>query len=315
MRVEAPVAVVDFETTGFSPSYGHRVLEIGVVLLDQYGQSEYEWTTLVNPGRDLGPTRVHGVTGAQVMRAPKFADVADDLLTLFQGRALVAHNAPFDMAFLQAELQRAGYDVPGRPAALCSMKWSRRTIGVAKLGEVTTALGVPLQNAHAALDDAVATAQVYTYLRSVAGQRKDWLADLDASWMFPLPRARAPWQGRCWLRTTSPKPSGDIRKSGEERGVGSPASGVDEQTFLRPGDRIVFTGEMVTSRAVWEAQVVGAGLTTGGISRSARLLVAADAYSLSSKARKAREYGVPVVDEDGFERLLQAYVKHEWGSH
>ena len=56
-------AVLDLETTGLWPSYGHRIVEIGIVLLDSEGNMEGDWETLVNPQRDLGPTHIHGVKG------------------------------------------------------------------------------------------------------------------------------------------------------------------------------------------------------------------------------------------------------------
>ena len=63
-------AVVDTETTGFSPAHGDRVLEVAVVLLDAQGRVEREWETLLNPDRGVGPTHVHGITAAEVARAP-----------------------------------------------------------------------------------------------------------------------------------------------------------------------------------------------------------------------------------------------------
>ncbi|HEY3715422.1 MAG TPA: exonuclease domain-containing protein, partial [Jatrophihabitantaceae bacterium] len=68
-------AVVDVETTGLSPSYHHKVVEIAVVQLDQSGKVEREWTTLVNPGRDVGARHIHGITAEEVVHAPTFADL------------------------------------------------------------------------------------------------------------------------------------------------------------------------------------------------------------------------------------------------
>ena len=84
---------------------------------------------------------------------------------------------------------------------------------------------------------------------------------------------------------------------------------VDESTTfsLRPGDRVVFTGEMNRGRDEWVSTICAAGLASGGISKSTRLLVAADPDSQSGKAAKARQYGIPVVSEAAFEKMLATY--------
>ncbi|MGH3938267.1 MAG: BRCT domain-containing protein [Pseudonocardiaceae bacterium] len=74
---------------------------------------------------------------------------------------------------------------------------------------------------------------------------------------------------------------------------------------LRPGDLVVFTGEMSRLRSEWEQDAAEVGLVPhGAVTKKVALLVAADPDSLSGKARKARDYGIPVVTEDGFARLL-----------
>lgn len=77
--------------------------------------------------------------------------------------------------------------------------------------------------------------------------------------------------------------------------------------FLSAGDRVVFTGAMVRDRESWISRIVEAGLASGGVTKSTRLLVCADPDSMSGKAGKARTYGVPVVDEDTFERMFAEY--------
>ncbi len=93
--IPASYAVVDVETTGLSPTYRHTVVEIAVVQLDQTGQVEREWTTLVNPGRDVGARHVHGITAKDVAHAPTFADLTDYIVDLLQGRVFVADTASF----------------------------------------------------------------------------------------------------------------------------------------------------------------------------------------------------------------------------
>lgn len=73
---------------------------------------------------------------------------------------------------------------------------------------------------------------------------------------------------------------------------------------LSPGDRVVFTGDMQRQRGEWEALARAAGLQPGGVTKSTAIVVAADPNSLSGKATKARTYGIPIVTEQAFDRLL-----------
>jgi len=75
---------------------------------------------------------------------------------------------------------------------------------------------------------------------------------------------------------------------------------------LLPGDRVVFTGDMSVERDVWFARARAAGLEPGGVTKTTKVVVAADPNSLSGKAAKARAYGIPIVTEAAFERLLAA---------
>ncbi|MCW2798474.1 MAG: polC 1, partial [Nocardioides sp.] len=83
--------------------------------------------------------------------------------------------------------------------------------------------------------------------------------------------------------------------------VGAPGA------FLARGDRVVFTGAMRRNRDSWIELIVQAGLASGGVTKSTRLLVTADPDSMSGKAGKARGFGVPVVDEEAFERMFAEY--------
>lgn len=73
---------------------------------------------------------------------------------------------------------------------------------------------------------------------------------------------------------------------------------------LHPGDQVVFTGALSISRDEWVARAEAAGLVHGGVNKKTRLVIAADPDSQSGKAAKARSYGVPVVTEAAFERML-----------
>lgn len=175
-----PFAVVDVETTGFSNR--DRVLEVGVVHLDGDGTVTDRWSTLVNPDRDIGNSHIHGITGADVMAAPPFADIAGDLADLLAGRVFVAHNAPFDSRLLTAEFARLG--VTGRPfaaASLCTMALTGRLAPASgrSLAAALAAAGITNSHAHAALGDAEATADLlHHYLLRFPGEVHDALTDV-----------------------------------------------------------------------------------------------------------------------------------------
>jgi DNA polymerase III subunit epsilon len=174
--VRVPFAVLDLETTGFSPRLGDRVAEVAVVLVDDAGRVEDEWCTLVNPERDLGPQRVHGIAAADVALAPTFERVAPDLLRLLAGRVLVAHNASFDTRFLRAELGRAGVAAAIDPlACLCTQQLAGRYLdGPRGLAACCAAVGVVHDGVHSALGDARATAGLLGHLLALAADDACW---------------------------------------------------------------------------------------------------------------------------------------------
>lgn len=178
-------AVIDLETTGFSPARGDRIVEVGVVLVGDDGVVEDEWTTLINPQRDVGATHVHGIRASDVVDAPLFGDIAAHLVSLLSGRMLAAHNQAFDVRFLRAELATHGYVVPPTYVALCTMLWSRASFGAAKLSDVCAVLQIEHGSAHAALGDARATAAVISALIRVAGHSRRWETDCFGA-VFPL---------------------------------------------------------------------------------------------------------------------------------
>jgi len=167
-------AVIDLETTGFSPKQGDRIVEVGIVLVDDAGKIEGEWGSIINPQRDVGPTHVHGIRARDVVDAPLFADVADPLADMLHGRALVAHNQAFDVRFLRAELAAHGHAVDDDYQALCTMLWSKRTFGAAKLADVCSLLSIEMGTAHAALDDARATSAVLAALLGRVAGVPEW---------------------------------------------------------------------------------------------------------------------------------------------
>jgi len=157
---EAPLAVLDVETTGLHPENGDRVVEVAVAR-SVGGEVLETFVSLVNPERPIGPSamRVHGITDAMVAVAPRFADVADEVLRLLSGAIMVGHNAPFDLGFVSAELFIAGRAMP-RLMALDTLRLARHlyTLGSYALGAVSAAMQVYVDTpAHRALADVLLT--------------------------------------------------------------------------------------------------------------------------------------------------------------
>ncbi|WP_336707965.1 exonuclease domain-containing protein [Oerskovia sp. USHLN155] len=177
-------AVIDLETTGFSPRQHDRIAEVAVVLTDAAGRVQDEWCTLVNPERDLGPQHVHGISAADVGLAPTFAVVAPHLARLLEGRVIVAHNASFDTRFLRAELGRVGLPVGIDPlACLCTMRLAGTFLPSAPRGLAICCelAGVVHDGAHSALGDARATAGLLEHYLGLDDTDPLWAVAHEAS--------------------------------------------------------------------------------------------------------------------------------------
>jgi DNA polymerase-3 subunit epsilon len=198
-------AVVDLETTGFSPRLHDRVIEVAVVRVSAPGGPAGEYTTLVNPGRDVGPTHVHGITATDIREAPRFEEIAGDVGRLLDGAVLVAHNLRFDRSFLDAEFRRVTPEWPELPG-LCTLELAYQLeprSSSRKLADCCARVGIAHGRRHSALDDARATAQLLiAYLAMGAKRGLATLRDLGCR---PLEMPPAGWltlqpSGRSWCR-------------------------------------------------------------------------------------------------------------------
>ena len=200
-----PFAVLDFETTGILPAYQHRIVEVGVVHVDDEGQITDRWETLVNPQRDLGPQSIHGISAAEILDAPLFSDIVGDLVNVLAGRTLVAHNAGFDKRFLFAEFEQAGYPLDGRIPTLCTMHLGNAfgLGGSCSLPHACESFGIEHHHAHSAGSDAYATAELLAAYRHSTVHDGRWQefwkahADEAATYSFPAVASNGVlWQGR-----------------------------------------------------------------------------------------------------------------------
>tara|TARA_B100000963_G_C22635563_1_gene677400 strand:- start:4863 stop:5579 length:717 start_codon:yes stop_codon:yes gene_type:complete len=106
--------ILDTETTGLEVKDGHRVIEIGAVVLNDRKKTDSHFHTYLNPSRliDEEATKVHGITNADLEDQPFFEDVAEEFIEFVDGSTLVIHNAPFDLGFLNHELTLASSKYP-----------------------------------------------------------------------------------------------------------------------------------------------------------------------------------------------------------
>jgi len=101
--------VLDTETTGLEPSQGHRIIEIGCVELINRRLTGNNYHQYLQPDREIdeGALQVHGISNEFLKDKPRFNDIVDDLMSYLKGAELVIHNAPFDVGFLNHELNSA----------------------------------------------------------------------------------------------------------------------------------------------------------------------------------------------------------------
>ena len=106
--------ILDTETTGLEVQQGHRVIEIGAVLINDRKKSEEHFHTYLNPSRliDEEASKVHGIMNEDLSDKPYFEDVAEEFLEFVDGSTLVIHNAAFDVGFLNNELKLASSKYP-----------------------------------------------------------------------------------------------------------------------------------------------------------------------------------------------------------
>ena len=167
--LDAPLAIVDLETTGAHPAH-HRVTEIAVIEVDA-GEVTGEWSTLVNPESTI-PAAIQaltGITNDMVAGAPTFGALAVELCARLAGRVLVAHNARFDYGFLKHEFERAG--LAYRARTLCTVKLSRRLYpehARHNLDSLIERHALACRARHRAMGDAEA---VWQFLRVAAAER------------------------------------------------------------------------------------------------------------------------------------------------
>ena len=165
---ELEFAVVDLETTGWSPEAA-AITEIGAVRV-RGGRRQGEFSSLVNPGMPVPPPieDLTGITDWMLAAAPTVASVLPGLLRFAEGCVLVAHNAPFDLGFLLAACGDCGLTWPGftvlDTVMLARQLMDPDEVPDCKLGTLARFFGARTAPSHRALADARATAHVLSWL-------------------------------------------------------------------------------------------------------------------------------------------------------
>jgi DNA polymerase III subunit epsilon len=162
--------VFDTETTGLDPYQGHRLIEIGCIELVNRIPSGQTFHRYLNPERDVPAEAfaVHGLSAEFLRDKPLFAEIVEELAEFIADAPLVAHNAMFDLGFLNAELDRAGKTLVARERLIDTLLLARRKHpgGPNSLDHLCTRYGIDnaRRTKHGALLDAEILAEVYVEL-------------------------------------------------------------------------------------------------------------------------------------------------------
>jgi DNA polymerase-3 subunit epsilon len=236
---ESDYVVVDLETTGFAAHGDDRIVEVAVLRCRPSAGIVDRFVTLVDPQRPVGASRIHGIRRADIGGAPTFAKIASALRKRLKGGVIVAHNSRFDLAFLEAELRRAGRALPDSPT-LCTMGLAGR-LGVPVRGRSLATccahFEIPLEREHGAEHDAQATARLLLCLLREA--RAQGLESLAALGCAPAPRwetSRPMSMGPVLEPATAPE---HLVTAARHLGDSSPIINVDTSAYLDLLDRVL----------------------------------------------------------------------------
>jgi len=186
---ERGYAVISLKTTGLFPYQRDRVVEVAIVHLDEGGRIAKRWETVVNPGSNTGDVTTHGVSTAELLRAPTFEQIAPRLVDLLRGRVLVTHNAQFVTGFLMREFALIGY-APGRGLeAVCTMQLARNYLpGAGRLlADCCAAYDIEIEPDPGALAQAVACASLLAAYVHGSSTAAPWIDALDRAEMTIWP--------------------------------------------------------------------------------------------------------------------------------
>lgn len=290
---------MDVETSGFRPGQA-RIVSLAALAVGDDGNVEHSLATLLDPGVDPGPTHVHGLTAEMLTGQPRFADVADDLVEILRGRTLVAHNVGFDYAFLAAEAELVGVELPV-DTVMCTVELARRLqLGTENLRLETLAAhwGATQLRPHDALDDALVLAQILKPLLARARERRSWLPVRSVT--------RRAWPNG---RTTH-----EPLRSLKSLAARTPCRYINPGRFVagRPlvqGMRVALTAEVTRTHEELIERILHAGLAyTDDLGPATSLAICNDPSPDHGKGYQAASLGIPLVSDGGFLTAVDAVV-------
>ncbi len=158
-------AIIDVETTGGSPR-AEKITEIAIYIHDGLKIVD-EFISLVNPEKNVpyNITLLTGITNEMVTDAPKFYEIARNIVELTENKIIVAHNSNFDYNFIRHEFKSLGYNFQRKQ--LCTVRLSRKLIPGLRsysLGTLCNELGIKITGRHRAAGDALATVKLFEIL-------------------------------------------------------------------------------------------------------------------------------------------------------
>jgi DNA polymerase III subunit epsilon len=173
--------VLDTETTGLEAERGHRIIEIGCVEVVSRRATGRHFHHYLNPDReiDAGAAAVHGITLEKLADKPRFNEIAGEFLEFVAGAELVIHNAPFDVGFLDKELQRWArltgeepFSIRTRCGVLDTLALARELHPGQRNGLDALCKRYSIDNSHRALHGALLDARILAdvYLAMTGGQ-------------------------------------------------------------------------------------------------------------------------------------------------
>lgn len=182
-------AIVDIETTGGSP-VADKITEIAIYKFDGENIID-EFISLVNPERFIPYfiTSLTGITNEMVAQAPKFFEIAKQIVSITEDCVFVAHNVNFDYNFIRNEFKQLGYDYKRK--TLCTAKLSRKIIPGKRsysLGNICAELDIEINGRHRAGGDAFATVHLFKHLLLTNPESFAQLTNfkLDKWWQHPF---------------------------------------------------------------------------------------------------------------------------------
>lgn len=167
--------VLDTETTGLNPAEGHRIVEIGALEMINHVPTGKTFHVYINPERPIDPDAiaVHGITDERVAGEPVFADIADAFIEFLGASKLVIHNAPFDMGFINAELERLGQPQLPADRAIDTLMLARRKFPGAQASLDALCRRFNIDNSHRELHGAMVDTDLLAdvYIELIGGRQ------------------------------------------------------------------------------------------------------------------------------------------------